>query len=102
MLSPAQVVFDFFVSLPEGAEFTRHEIKIRLGAFPASHICGAITNLYRSRKLSRVPGSGIYKLVEGARRPQNDPILIDYHDTSSRGFEACEMRRNSKLFEDKS
>jgi hypothetical protein len=99
MLSPAQVVFDFFVNAPEGAEFSRHEIKIRLSAFPPGHIDGAISNLKRSGKLYRKPSSGIYSLVEGSSRPVNDSVGIDYHDETSRGFEAAEMRRNSKLFE---
>lgn len=100
MLSPQQLVFDFFTSAPEGSVFTRHEIKNALSAFPPGHINGAVTNLQRARKILRVGCGGYYELNEGATRPANDAALIDYHDLSSRGFQAVELRRNSKLFEE--
>jgi hypothetical protein len=97
MLTPAQLVFDFFAGEPQGFDFSRDQIKTRLAAFPKTHIDGAISQLKSAGKLTVKDGK--YQLVEGVKRPPAQPHSIDYHDTSSRGFEALEMSRNSKIYQ---
>jgi hypothetical protein len=100
VLSPAQLVFDFFAAKEEGVRFTKEQVALELRSYPKSHLYGALTNLRILGRLSLK--SGVYTLVEGSKRPTAEKYSIDYHDTSNRGYEAREYRRNSNLFKDRS
>lgn len=97
MLTPAQVVFDYFVSQPEGTELIRDDIAKSLSAFPKSHMMGAISQLKSAGVL--IAKQGRYRLMEFARRPIARACSIDYHDISSRGYEAQELKRNFNIYE---